>query len=293
MKFAFIQAEDEKQSFPVAAMCRVLGVSTSGYYAWCVRKPSRRSERNEALAVKVKATYEASRGTYGSPRVTEKLKKSGEQVSEKTVAKIMQENDLAARKKRRFKATTDSKHTKRIADNLLERDFAADAPNKAWVTDVTAVWTLMGWVYLAAIVDLYSRRVIGWAMSDSNDTTLALAALDRALRLRKPAPGLIHHSDRGSPYGSDDYIARLDQFGITRSMSRKGDCWDNAVAESLFSTLEFECRGVHDFADLDHAQQVIGEYIDGFYNIQRLHSTIGYCCPVEFELTSNLRDSAA
>ena len=132
-----------------------------------------------------------------------------------------------ARPKRRFKATTDSKHTQRIADNLLQRDFSADAPNKVWVTDVTAVWTLVGWVYLAAIVDLFSRRVVGWAMSDSNDTALALAALDRALRLRKPPPGLIHHSDRGSPYGSDEYIARLDAADILRSMSRKGDCWDS------------------------------------------------------------------
>jgi len=293
VKFAFIRAEDEESTFPVAAMCRALGVSTSGYYAWCTRKPSKRSQRKEALTAKVKATHEASRGTYGSPRVTEKLKKSGEKVSEKTVAKIMQENDLAARKKRRFKVTTNSKHTKRIADNVLQRDFTADAPNKAWVTDVSAVWTLAGWVYLAAIVDLFSRRVVGWAMSDCNDTALALAALDRALILRKPRPGLIHHSDRGSPYGSDEYIARLDAAGITRSMSRKGDCWDNAVAESLFSTLEFECRGLHHFADLDQAQQVIGEYIDVFYNVQRLHSTIGYCSPLEYEVTSNLRNTAA
>ena len=281
------------RTFPVTAMCRVLGVSTSGYYAWFDRKPSTRSQRTEALTAKVKATHRASRSTYGSPRVTEQLKKSGETVSEKTVAKIMHENDIAARSKRRFKATTDSKHTKRIANNLLQRDFAADAPNKVWVTDVTAVWTLLGWVYLAAIVDLFSRRVVGWAMSDANDTRLALAALDRALRRRKPPPGLTHHSDRGSPYGSDEYVARLDAAGILRSMSRKGDCWDNAVAESLFSTLEFECRGLHEFADLDHTQRVIGEYIDGFYNPERLHSTINYCSPIEYEIASALRSAAA
>jgi putative transposase len=189
--------------------------------------------------------------------------------------------------------TTDSKHTQRIAANLLQRDFTADVPNKVWVTDVTAVWTLVGWVYLAAIVDLFSRRVVGWAMSDSNDTALALAALDRALLLRKPLPGLIHHSDRGSPYGSDEYIARLDTAGIVRSMSRKGDCWDNAVAESLFSTLEFECRGLHAFADLADAQRVIGEYFDGFYNTERMHSTIDDCSPIEYEVMSALGRRAA
>ena len=293
MRFVFIRAEDDKRTFRVAAMCRVLEVSTSGYYAWRRRKPSTRSQRKEVLAVKVRAAHEASRCTYGSPRVTEKLRKAGEQVSEKTVAKIMRNNDLVARRKRRFKATTDSKHTKRIAENLLQRDFTADAPNRVWVTDVTAVWTRAGWTFLAAISDLFSRRGVGWAMSDSNDTTLALAALDRALLLRIPSPGLVHHSDRGSPYGSDDYIARLDAVGIIRSMSRKGDCWDNAVAESLFSTLEFECRGLHTFTNLDDAQRVIGDYIDGFYNPERLHSTIGNNSPIEFEITSTLRNEAA
>jgi len=293
VRFAFIRAEDEQKTFPVGVMCRVLDVSTSGYYAWLHRKPSKRSQRKEALTAKVKAVHDASRSTYGSPRVTEKLRKSGEKVSEKTVAKIMQENEIAARKKRRFKATTDSRDTKRIADNLLQRDFTVEAPNKVWVTDVTAVWTVVGWVYLAAIVDLFSRRVVGWAMSHSNDTALALAALDRALALRKPGRGLIHHSDRGSPYGSDEYIAQLDAAGIVRSMSRKGDCWDNAVAESLFSTLEFECRGLHDFADLRGAQRVIGDYIDAFYNPERLHSTIDYCSPIEYEVMSAMRGRAA
>jgi len=293
VRFALIRAEDEQKTFPIESMCRALEVSTSGYYAWLHRKPSERSKRNAELTEKVQAAHDASRGTYGSPRVTKKLKNAGEKVSEKTVAKIMRESELVARRKRRFKSTTDSKHTKRIADNLLQRDFTAVAPNKVWVTDVTAVWTLVGWVYLAAIVDLFSRRVVGWAMSDSNDTALALAALDRALLLRKPPRGLIHHSDRGSPYGSDEYIARLDAAGILRSMSRKGDCWDNSVAESLFSTLEFECRGLHAFVDLGDAQCVIGEYLDGFYNTERMHSTIDYCSPIEYEVISALRGRAA
>ena len=291
MRFEFIQAE--KDLYPVVTLCRVLLVSTSGFYAWQYRKPSAQQLRKEALTVQVKAAHEASRKTYGSPRVTRKLRKAGEQVTVKTVAKIMQENDIAARKKRRFKATTDSKHTKRIADNLLQRDFTAEAPNQVWVTDVTAVWTLVGWVYLAAIIDLFSRRVVGWAMSESNDTMLALSALDRAVALRMPPPGLIHHSDRGSPYGSDDYIARLDAVGMVRSMSRKGDCWDNAVAESFFSTLEYECRGLHDFAGINDAHYVIGDYIDGFYNLERLHSTIDYCSPIEFEIASSLGGRAA
>jgi len=291
MRFEFIQAE--KGRFPVTIMCRVLGVSTSGFYAWKTRKPSNRQRRKEALTTRVKVAHEGSRKAYGSPRVTRKMRKAGERVSEKTVAKIMQENDLVGRRKRRFKTTTDSRHTERIADNLLQRDFTADAPNRVWVTDVTAVWTLVGWVYLAAILDLYSRRVVGWAMSESNDTALALSAFDRALELRKPPPGLIHHSDRGSPYGSDDYIARLDAAGIIRSMSRKGDCWDNAVAESFFSTLEHECRGLHDFAGLSDAHYIMGDYIDGFYNLERLHSTIGYCSPIEFEIASALQLQAA
>ena len=225
--------------------------------------------------------------------MTQELKRSGERVSEKTIAQIMRENELVARKKRRFKTTTHSKHTQRIADNLLQRNFSACAPNKVWVTDVTAVWTLAGWAYLAAIVDLFSRRVVGWAMSESNDTTLALAALDRALRQRKPPPGLVHHSDRGSPYGSEEYVGRLDQAGIVRSMSRKGDCWDNAPSESWFSTVEFECRAVHEFCCLEHAEQIIGEYIEGFYNPRRLHSALGFSSPVEFEISFNLSNSAA
>lgn len=245
------------------------------------------------MTAKVIEAHEISHGTYGSPRVTAKLKQSGEEVSEKTVAKMMQENELVARHKRRFKATTDSRHTKRIADNLLQRDFTTRAPNRAWVTDVTAVWTTRGWGFLAVIADLFSRRVIGWAMSENNDTTIALAALEKAIALRRPNPGLIHHSDRGSPYGSDDYIARLDALGIVRSMSRKGDCWDNAVAESLFSTLEFECRSLHAFVDVDDARSAVGQYIDGFYNPQRLHSANGYSSPIEFEIASALDVKAA
>jgi transposase InsO family protein len=268
-------------------------VSTSGFYAWCHREPSDGEFRRRALAAKIKASHEASHETYGSPRVTRELRTNGEAVSRKTVAKIMRQEGIVARKKRRFKATTDSRHTKQIADNLLERSFTADAPDRIWVTDVTAIWTLVGWVFLAAIIDLYSRRVVGFALSANNDTKLALSALDRAVELRNPAPGLIHHSDRGSPYGSDDYVKRTAGLGMRRSMSRKGGCWDNAVAESFFSTFEFECRSLHNFCGLDHAQEVVATYIDGFYNPKRLHSTNEYISPIEFEIASALQEIEA
>lgn len=291
MRFEFIHVE--KALYPLTVLCSVLCVSRSGYYSWLKRAPSARQQRQEARAVKVKAVHDKSGGRYGSPRVCRQLRKMGEVISLKTVAKLMQDNDLAARGKRKFKATTDSRNTKRIAPNLLARDFTAERPDQVWVTDVTAVWTLLGWCYLAAIIDLFSRRVVGWSVSESNDAKLALAALGHAVEDRQPPPGLIHHSDRGSPYGSDDYIAELDTHGVVRSMSRKGDCWDNAVAESFFASLEHECRRLHKFRDSAHARRVIAAYIDGFFNPERLHSTLDYVSPIEFELHSALQLRAA
>lgn len=291
MRFEFIHAE--KALYPLTVLCSVMCVSRSGYYAWLGRKPSARQQQQEARAKKVKAVHEKSGASYGSPRVCRQLRKMGEVISFKTVAKLMRDNDLAARRKRKFKVTTDSRNTKRIAPNLLERDFTAERKNQVWVTDVTAVWTVAGWCYLAAIIDLFSRRVVGWSVSESNDTKLALAALGHAIRARRPPRGLIHHSDRGSPYGSDDYIATLDAHGIIRSMSRKGDCWDNAVAESFFASLEHECRRLHSFRDSADARRGIASYIDGFYNPERLHSTLDYVSPIEFELHSALQLRAA
>lgn len=291
MIFEFIEAE--KASFPVAAMCSTLGVSRSGFYDWRSRPPSRRQKRREELAVKVAAAYKRSDGRYGSPRIHAQLCKGGEVVSEKTVASIMQENDIVARHKRKYKATTDSRHTARIAPNVLNRNFVADRPNQVWVTDVKAIWTLTRWCYLAAICDLFSRRVVGWAMSESNDTALAIAALEEAIERRQPAPGLLHHSDRGSPYGSDDYIAVLDAHGILRSMSRTGDCWDNAVAESLNATFEYECLRERTFVNFEDARAVVGDYIENFYNPERLHSTLDFMSPIEFELRSALLQEAA
>lgn len=290
-EFEFIEAE--KASFPVSGMCKALGTSRSGYYEWRGRGPSERRRRRDALAQKVQRTHEASRRTYGSPRVHEALVQEGEVVSKKTVASVMQEIGLVARPRRAFRVTTDSRFTECVAPNVLNRDFVAARPNEVWVTDVTALPVLGGWVFLASIIDLYARRVVGWALSESNDTDLALAALREGIRERRPPPGLLHHSDRGSPYGSRDYVAELDRCGFRRSMSRKGNCWDNAVAESFFSTLEHECIQGRVFANLEHARGVLSDHIDDFYNPVRLHSTNGFKSPVMSELCFHSQPQAA
>lgn len=283
----------EKARFPVRVMCDAFGISRSGYYAAQSRPASKREQSRRELAQQVTTAYAESDGTYGAPRITRRLRQDGVVVTEKTVAKSMKEAGIVARPKKRFIATTDSRATKRIAPNLLERDFNADHPDQVWVTDVTAVQIGSGWGYLAVILDLFSRRVVGWAMSANNDTALAIAALRRAIDARGPSPGLVHHSDQGSPYGSDDYIELLERIDAIRSMSRKGDCWDNAVAESFFSTLEFECIRGRAFVSLAHAHAVVGRFIDGFYNPRRLHSTLDYVSPIEFEIRSALHQEAA
>jgi len=289
--YEFIQAE--KANFHVTVLCDALGVQRSGFYDWCQRPAAESSIRRDQLAVKAKAVYTMSKGTYGSPRVCRELREQGEVVSEKTVAKVMRLEGIKARCKRRFKVTTDSRHTKRIAPNLLDRNFTTDAPNRVWVTDVTAIWTYAGWTYLAAILDLFSRRVVGWATSESNDTALALLALQRAVESRRPSPGLIHHSDRGSPYGSDEYLKALAYYEIQPSMSRKGDCWDNAVAESFFATIKTERLEVLSFGDCQAATREIADYIDHFYNPIRLHSTTGYVSPIKYELLYTVQLMAA
>lgn len=290
-EYEFIQAE--KASFPVLAICKALGVSKSGYYERLNRGPSERLRRRDELSKKVTAVHESSQRTYGSPRVREALVQQGEVVSAKTVASLMQEIGLVARSRRAFRVTTDSRFTERVAPNLLDRNFTATRPNKVWVTDVTALPVLGGWVFLASIIDLYARRVVGWELSESNDTDLALAALRDAIRKRSPSPGVLHHSDRGSPYGSSGYVTELDRHGFVRSMSRKGNCWDNAVAESFFSTLEYECIQGRVFADIEHARAVLVGYIDDFYNPVRLHSTNGFKSPVVSELGFHSHPQAA
>ena len=292
MKFAFVAAE--KACFPVTVMCRHLGVSTSGFYASQKRPESTRAVRDRDLAAMAQAAHLKGRGTYGSPRVHAVLKADGQKVGRKRVARVMREAGIRARQKRRFvPKTTDSKHSGPIAPNVVARDFTADAPNKVWVTDITYISTQQGWLYLAAILDLFSRKIVGWAMDATMPTELALAALQMACTQRQPPTTLIHHSDRGSVYASEAYIKALEARGITRSMSGKGDCWDNAVAERFFGGIKKEF--IHDvnFETGEEAKTKIFEWIEVFYNRERLHSTLSYVSPDAFEKAHRGQNQAA
>jgi transposase InsO family protein len=291
VKFDFIAAKEV--AFPVATLCRMLGVSSSGYYACKVRPPSKRVAEDARIAAEITAAHEASRNIYGSPRVHRELKAKGIKTGKKRVERLMVENELRGRCKRRFVRTTDSKHDDPIAPNLLERAFETKAPNEAWVGDVTYIATAQGWLYLAVLLDLFSRRVVGWATSDTNDTALALAALEHAVCSRNPRAGLVHHTDRGSPYASKDYRAALAKRDISASMSRAGDCYDNAVAESFFASLKAEWVDHQDYVGHDAGHASIAEYIERFYNPTRRHSHLDYVSPIEFELKSQLAAFAA
>ena len=280
MKFRWIAAE--KASFNVTELCRAVNVSPSGYYAWCRRPESARVRRDRQLRVLVRASFEASKQRYGSPRIHEDLIEQDVRVSRKRVIRLMQEDGLKARVRKRFKCTTVSDHEQPVAANLLDRQFTAEAPNQRWVGDTTEfVVGESGKLYLAAILDLFSRFVVGWAISAVNDRHLVLAALTMALNRRCPETGLLHHSDRGSTYASDDYQQRLEAHGITCSMSRTGDCYDNAVMEAFFSTLKIELADR--FESCGHAKREVFEYVEVFYNQRRRHSTLGYVSPAEFE----------
>lgn len=280
MKFAFIHAE--KALFPVATLCRHLEVSRSGYYAWAARPESSRKRSDRALAVAVAAVHHESKRRYGSPRVHRELRARGHRVGEKRVARLMRQEGLAARSKKRFVRTTDSRHAHPVAENILARDFHPQEPNAKWAGDITYVWTAEGWLYLAVVLDLFSRRVVGWAVSERIDRQLVLAALGSALHGR-PAP-LLHHSDRGSQYASEDYRRALKEKGITCSMSRKGNCWDNACVESFFSSLKMELVYEGDvFPTRAAASSALFEYVELFYNRRRRHSALGYVSPAEYE----------
>ena len=243
MRFAFIDVE--KALYPLRILCRVLRVSRSGYYAWRDRKPSVRALDDERLRPKVVEAFKVGRGTYGSPRVLDELIDQGFEIGRRRVARLMRELGLRGVSPRKFRVTTDSDHNHAIAENLLARDFEAKRPNEKWVTDITYVWTSEGWLYLATVMDLYSRRIVGWSMADHLRTELCLDALQMAIKQRTKIRGLVHHSDRGVQYASDRYRAALKAQGIECSMSRRADCWDNAVAESFFGTLindNYFCR---------------------------------------------------
>ncbi len=262
----------------MTVLCKVLEVRTSGFYAWLGREESATTRANCQLAVAVSATFKQFKGRYGSPRIHREL-----HVCRHRVARLMREQRLGARPRRRFCKTTDSNHTWLTPKNLLGRNFEVPEPNRVWAGDVTYLPTREGWFYLAVLLDLYSRRVVGWAMSERNDEALTLAALQMAIDQRQPEPGLIHHSDRGTTYASGTYQDVLDQNDMICSMSRKGDCWDNAVVESFFSTLDIECGNQQAFSSRSDARREVTEYILGFYNPTRLHSYLGYTSPMEFE----------
>lgn len=291
MKFDFIASKEV--AFPVETMCRVLEVSRSGYYAWKKRPEPARKTQDAQLAAEIAGTHKRSRGIYGSPRVYRDLKARGIRVGKKRVERLMRESGLRGRRKRRFCCTTDSRHSLPVAPNVLDRRFETDAPNRVWVGDVTYIATSQGWLYLAILLDLFSRRVVGWATSATNDRALALAALDDALVHRHPPAGLLHHTDQGSPYASDDYRAALARRGIVASMSRTGDCYDNAIAESFFATLKAEHVDHEDFPSREVARASIADYIERFYNTARRHSSLGYVSPIEFELRSQVAAFAA
>jgi putative transposase len=270
--------------FPVQVMCQALEVSVSGYYAWRRRAPSARQQADAALSARIHTAFVAGRGVYGSPRVLATLRRQGVRCGRKRVARLMRAQGLcAARPRQRKPRTTDSQHARPVAPNLLARNFTARAPNRKWVADITAIATRAGWLYLAGILDVYSRRAIGYAMDSYRDERLVETALDMALAGRRPAAGLVHHSDRGSQYTSSGYRSRLECHGIVLSMSEKGEPYDNALMESFFGTLKAECVERHDFQTPAQARACIFEYLEVFYNRQRLHSSLGYRSPMAFE----------
>jgi putative transposase len=281
MRFQLIDAA--KEEFPVKRLCQVLGVSPSGYFAWRSRPASLRQREDLILLAHIRSAYALSHETYGSPRMTRELQDGGLKVGRRRTARLMRENGLKARLKGRFKRTTDSHHAFPVAPNLLDQDFSATCPNQKWNADISYVWTSEGWLYLAVVLDLFARRVVGWAVSDRLHQELALAALRKALAIRQPPAGLIHHADRGSQYCSLDYQAELRKHGIRISMSGKGNCFDNAVVETFFKTLKSELVWRTVFQTRAEAKEAIGRYIDGFYNPVRRHSTLDYVSPVQFE----------
>lgn len=281
MRFAFI--ESEKANYPVRTMCRVLRVSPSGYYAYVHRGPSERQTVDAKLRLCIQAIHAASDGTYGRQRVQKKLVHDDIEVGKHRVARLMREMGLQGVPKKRFRRTTDSEHNQPVAPNVLERNFTVDRANQVWATDITYIRTWEGWLYLAVILDLFSRRVVGWSMKSHLKVELALEALHMALGRRVPEPGLTHHSDRGIQYAAETYQRVLDEHGIICSMSRRGDCWDNAVTESFFGTLKTELVNRRSWPTRRIAHDAVATYIEGFYNPHRLHSSLDYVSPMDFE----------
>lgn len=282
MIYRFIDAHQEQ--WPVRLLCDTLEVSPAGYYAWRQRPRSAQEQRQATLLVEIRAIHVEVKARYGSPRMHKELVARGHACCVNTVAKLMRDNDIQAKTARKFRVrTTDSNHDLPVADNLLDRQFNPSEANEAWVADITYIPTREGWLYLAVVEDLYSRRVVGWAMAEHMESRLVVDALELAVQRRLPDEGLLSHSDRGSQYASAHYQLLLARHGITCSMSRKADCWDNAPMESFFASLKKELVHGADFATRAEARAAIVEYIEVFYNNQRRHSSLGYVSPAEYE----------
>ena len=274
-----------KGEHPIRMLCDLLNVSHSGYYRWCQQRPSPRQREDAIIAEKVKAAHRASRGSYGAPRILEDLREEGTRTSKRRCARLMRQLGLQGRKKHRRKPrTTDSRHAKPVAENIIAIRPAPTGPNQTWLTDITYIDTAEGWLYLAAILDLWSRRIVGWACGPTLHTCLVLAALQDALKRRNPPKGLLHHSDRGSQYVDADYIKALEAAGIERSMSRSGNCFDNAAMESFWSSMKSDTELDKSIpASRHHAELAVFDYIETFYNTTRRHSSLGQISPVAFE----------
>jgi putative transposase len=281
MRYHFI--EDHRRSWPVRLMCRVLEVTPGGYYRWRGRPSSARALRIEALVEAIREVHGEAKARYGSPRIHAELVARGKPRCVNTVARLMREHGIAAKTKRKSRCTTDSNHGQPVAENVLDREFEPEAADRAWTADITYIPTREGWLYLAAVEDLHSRRIVGWAMGGRIDSRLVVDALEMAVARRMPGEGLVAHSDRGSQYAREHYRRILSGHGITRSMSRRANCWDNAPMESFFATLKKELVHDEDYQTRQEARASIFEFIEVFYNRVRRHSALGYKSPIEYE----------
>jgi putative transposase len=279
LRYPLVQAQSSR--YAVRRLCELLGVSASGYYAWRKQPLSQRGRDDRRLKVKIRSIHQETRERYGSPRIHRELQAQGERVSEKRVARLMREERIRARGKRRFRATTDSNHTHPTWPHRLQRQFQVEGADQVWLGDITYLRTGEGWLYLAVVLDLFSRRVVGWSLSQRIDQKLTLRALRHALQQRRPGPGLVHHTDQGSQYAAKAYRQELEKRRLEGSMSRRGNCWDNAPMESFFATLKRELGD--DFESRPEARRLVFEYLEVFYNRQRRHSSLGYVSPQEFE----------
>ncbi|MCL7488872.1 MAG: IS3 family transposase [Desulfobulbaceae bacterium] len=290
LKYQFVDAE--KKSYPIALICAVIRISRSGYYAWRKRDKSLRQRENDRLIPIVKAAHKKSKETYGTRRIAEEIKAHGINCGRTRAGTLMKLADVVAKQKKKFKATTDSKHNLPVAPNLLDRQFEVQEQDKVYVGDITYLWTQEGWLYLAVVLDLFSRQIVGWSMSNRMTKKLVMDALRMAIWRRRPAPGLIFHTDRGSQYCSNDFQKLLKAHGMVSSMSRKGNCWDNAVVESFFGSLKTERVFFSNYATREAAKSDVVDYIEMFYNSHRRHSYLGYVSPKEFEKMWFLKKAA-